>query len=283
MKGQSIMNTINRFTPTTTDDTSPASSPSPVAATASPCPTANGPSATPAAQHILDAPGEFGVQEPGTYSLDVVYGFSHEPVTNDVIFRSCPPIWVLFTIPADGWRAWIGSFKPEEGEGCDPAGLNCPEVENRSVGFTIINVTNLVVDGCLNHRPADPPVGPTVDDLASALADLPPFLVTSPPRDVTIYGYSGKHLELTVPDMPIEVRADKTHFTDCFEDDLISWMGEPLSYAFHGYTGPGQIEEFWILDVEGNRMVIEANWSPDSPPEDIAEMRAILDSIQIEW
>jgi hypothetical protein len=53
--------------------------------------------------------------------------------------------------------------------------------------------------------------------------------------------------------------------------------------AFYGYNGePGRIEEFWILDVDSTRLMIEANWSPASPREDVAEMRAILDSIQIE-
>jgi hypothetical protein len=49
-----------------------------------------------------------------------------------------------------------------------------------------------------------------------------------------------------------------------------------------GYSEPGHTEAFWILDVEGNRLMIEANWSPDSPRKDVAEMRAILDSIRIE-
>jgi hypothetical protein len=34
--------------------------------------------------------------------------------------------------------------------------------------------------------------------------------------------------------------------------------------------------------VDSTRLMIEANWSPASPREDVAEMRAILDSIQIE-
>ena len=29
--------------------------------------------------------------------------------------------------------------------------------------------------------------------------------------------------------------------------------------------GPGRTEEFWILDVDGTRLVIEANWSPVRP------------------
>ena len=50
---------------------------------------------------------------------------------------------------------------------------------------------------------------------------------------------------------------------------------------FHGYNAE-PIEESWILDVEGTRLLIETNWSPASPAEDVAEMRAILDSIRIE-
>jgi hypothetical protein len=52
--------------------------------------------------------------------------------------------------------------------------------------------------------------------------------------------------------------------------------------AFYGYTGPGYTEEFWILDVEGTRLMITAGQSPGSPPEDLAERQAILDSIRIE-
>jgi hypothetical protein len=156
---------------------------------------------------------------------------------------------------------------------------------------SITSVTNLVRHGCRDHSPANPPVGPSVDDLATALADLAPFRVTSPPKDVTIYGYSGKHLELTVPDMPFEFRRTGTLFAECTGFDwhrryLMSWITPLLvargGYAFYGYTAPGATEELWILDVEGTRLVISAVRSPGSPRKDLAEMRAILDSIQIE-
>ena len=54
------------------------------------------------------------------------------------------------------------------------------------------------------------------------------------------------------------------------------------SGAFNGHAGPGYSEEFWILDVEGSRLVIVAERSPDMPDKDIAVLRAILDSIRIE-
>lgn len=202
---------------------------------------------------IMDVP-RLAPLEPGTYSIDP----DDDPST---------PLRVLYTVAADGWSQWIGATK-YAGDGF--------------VGVSIAVVTNLVGDGCRDHTPANPPVGGAVDDLATALADLAPFRVTSPPTDVIIYGYSGKHMELTVPDMPVEVRGDgDTYFTGCVGGLLFSWIAPPLNYAFYGYP-PRQTEEFWILDVEGSRLVIEANWGPDSPPDDIAEMRAILDSIRIE-
>jgi hypothetical protein len=124
-----------------------------------------------------------------------------------------------------------------------------------------------------------------VEDLASALADLAPFVLTSPPKDVTAYGYDGTHLELTVPDLPVEGSGDARRFTGCEGGQLKSWVA-PFDTtprdAFYGYTDSGYTEEFWILDVEGTRLVIAAERSPGSPQSDLAELRAILDSIRIE-
>ena len=152
--------------------------------------------------------------------------------------------------------------------------------------MSITTVVNLVRHGCRDHSWADPPVGPSVDHLAAALADLTLFRVTSPPKDMTIYGYNGKSVELTVPDLPVEGEGDDRRFAGCIDGKLKSWVGfvdTAEGDAFYGYNGePGRTEEFWIRDVGSTRLVIEANWSPASPREDVAEMRAILDSIRIE-
>jgi hypothetical protein len=183
---------------------------------------------------------------------------------------------VVYEVPVEGWSPWIGAAKV---------------AEKGWVAVSITSVTNLVQHGCRDHLPADPPVGPSVDDLATALADLAPFRVTSPPKGVTIYSYSGKHLELTVPNMPFEFRRDGTLFAGCTGFDwhrryLMSWITPLLvargGYAFYGYTAPGATEELWILDVEGTRLVISAVRSPGSPRKDLAELRAILGSIQLE-
>jgi len=67
------------------------------------------------------------------------------------------------------------------------------------------------------------------------------------------------------------------------DGNLESWISPPHEgTAFSGYEGPRYREEFWILDVEGTRLMIAAERSPGAPPEDLAEQRAILDSIRIE-
>jgi hypothetical protein len=211
----------------------------------------------PMVQDIMEL-AAFAPLEPGTYTID------------PDLDPSTPPR-VVYEVPAEGWAQWIGAAKP---------------ADDGFVMVSITTVTNLVRHGCRDHSWTDPPVGPSVDDLAAALADLAPFRVTSPPTDVTIYGYRGTHLELTVPDLPVEGEGDDRRFARCAGGTLKSWVAAidtAAGDAFYGYNGePGRTEEFWILDVDGTRLMIEANWSPASPGKDVAEMRAILDSIRIE-
>lgn len=233
----------------------PAGAPAPesgAAATSSATPT----DLTPTILKILAGEAEpFTNLQPGTYALD--------PDLNP-----STPLRVSWEIPAKGWQTWIGAAKFSDA-GWSPV--------------SITTVSNLVTHGCHDHSWADPPVGPSVDELAAALTHLAPFRVTSSPEDVSIYGYHGKYLELTVPNLPV---SDDGTFTTCAEGNLKSWVaaidaGE-AGDAFYGYTGPGFTEEFWILDVEGTRLMISAGTSPGSPSEDLAELRAILDSIRIE-
>jgi hypothetical protein len=214
------------------------------------------PSPTPTVQDVGKLE-DFAPLEPGAYFMDPDF----DPSTS---------LRVVYEVAEEGWSQWIGAtkFHGEDGH----------------VAVSIVTVANLVTHGCKDRSPADPPIGPTVEDLAAGLADLAPFRVTSAPADVTMYGYQGKHLELTVPDLPVESDGEHGYdFVGCVGGSLASWIlageeGEP----YFGYTEPGYTEEFWILDVEGTRLMIAAERTPGSPPEYLAEQRAILDSIRIE-
>lgn len=234
----------------------PSTPPTTPPTTTTPPPTQGDSSPPEGIQNIWDLP-QLAPVDPGTYFMDPDLDLS-------------TPLRVVYEVPAEGWSQWAGTFKAgDEGH----------------VGMSITTVNNLVSDGCKDHSHSNPPVGPTVDDLATALADLAPFQVTSPIKDVTVYGYDGKHLELTVPDLPVEESRDDHRFTECSGGQLKSWVA-PFDTtpgdAFYGYTGPGYTEEFWILDVKGTRLMIAAERSAGSPHKDLNELRAILDSIRIE-
>jgi len=191
--------------------------------------------------------------EPGTYFIDP----DEDPST---------PLTVTYEV-AEGWSGWVGAAKfNDEGH----------------TALSITTVDNLVTEACEDPAPQDPAVGPTVDDLATALSELSPFELTEPPTDVTLLGYQGKHLKITVPELEVTGSGDTAEYTDCVNGNMHSWIdsgGEP----FFGYNAePGRYDEYWILDVDGTRLVISINSSPAMPPEGLEEAQAIIDSIQFE-
>jgi hypothetical protein len=163
-------------------------------------------------------------------------------------------IQVTFTLP-DGWSGWGGStVVKNQGE---------PSAAHLGV---------FLVDQAYGH-PCQwdgslPPLHPgyEVDDLATGLANQE-LRGDALPTDVTVDGYAGKVLELTVP--------SDIDFTDCDQAEFRSWDGR-----YH--QGPGQRDSIYILDVDGTRLVIDAAYLPDTPSADRAELQQIIDSIQID-
>ena len=119
----------------------------------------------------------------------------------------------------------------------------------------------LRTDPCTTPEP-DIPVGPTVVAFANALA-VHPILDTTAPVDVTLGGYSGKYMDLHVP-------SDDSGCAGY-------WPWEPGIFA----AGPGHEWHLWILDVDGIRVVIQAMDFAATSAQHQAELRAMVDSIQI--
>ena len=123
----------------------------------------------------------------------------------------------------------------------------------------------LFSDPCLKveHLP-DIEVGPTADDFADALA-AHPLLDATTPVEATLGGFSGKYLDLQVP----------SDIAECPES-YYPWA--PAFYA----QGPNHRWHIWSLDVDGVRVVIQSGDFAGTLPEDLAEMHAIIESIQIQ-
>ena len=135
------------------------------------------------------------------------------------------------------------------------------------VGVQFAVISNIYADGCHSEELA-PPVGPTVDDLTEAWANLPQYGATAA-VDVTVDGYAGKQVGFTVPDYNVG---------DC-DDYFVLWKVGALAGSFA--IAPNQHIEQRILDVNGTRLVISAYYSASSGPQDRAALDEALASIQI--
>jgi hypothetical protein len=153
------------------------------------------------------------------------------------------------------WEPWEDLGVWPVGQGNDPPG-------GAFVG--LYPGGNAFSDPCLTDEEAraDVPVGRTVDDLVTALVDHPSLDVTAP-VDVTLAGYSGTYLDLTVPD----------DISKC-----VRYM--PMDHHIYA-QGPGQRWHMWILDVNGVRVLVETNDYPGTRPERLAEEQAIVESLVI--
>ena len=124
-------------------------------------------------------------------------------------------------------------------------------------------------DSCqvTSTRPETPAT--TVDEIAAALAAQAPS-DASEPEDVTVGGYEGKFITLHVPDDAV--------FGECETREFIRYEDTQDGHVGRNAQGPGQIDELWILDVDGAIVIIDATYRPDTPAELIEETRGIVES-----
>jgi hypothetical protein len=184
----------------------------------------------------------------------------------DVSVGSTFDVPLMMTVPL-GWAA-VGS---------DELSDNVSFHKDRTgeaplwVGFSLVE--NLYADPC--HAPEggmNPVVGPSVDDLAQALGELPGF-DSGPVADVTIDGHTGKRLDLTTDIDPATSDCDDATW-------LFVWEGENGSTL--QVPGPTNLQ-ITILDVDGTRLVMWAEyWEGRTSAEELAEAQDILASIRFE-
>jgi len=122
-----------------------------------------------------------------------------------------------------------------------------------------------------------PSVGPTVDDLATALLAQKGRNATAP-TDVMLGGYPATRVELSIP-------ADLDMAT-CDRGVMRTWVAPGEDTALDNGTEnlgmhPGQLNVVYIVDVLGDRLVIDTWHMPDTPATDLAELDAILASMRI--
>ena len=154
----------------------------------------------------------------------------------------------------DVWGAGGGIIDPRH-SGNWPSGTG--------IGF--YQVEEVYADPCRWERATMPSIGPSAADLAAALVRQPDRAATSP-TDVDLDGFSGKMVRLHVP--------SDVDFSDCSHYEFRSWPGR-----YH--QGAGQVDEVWILDVRGERLVIDAWWFPKTSADERVKVIDIVESVRV--
>lgn len=157
------------------------------------------------------------------------------------------PVTVSLTIGDDNWTS--GSWY-----------IMDPPEFTRQISFWTVG--NVYEDLCDSASLPPSPVGPTVDDLVAAL-DAQAGSTMSPAHDVVVGGYSGKRLTM------------RPRRSACSGDASPMWV-DPSGEPGRGLeTGTASQDRIWILDVEGERLVIVA--STGDPNDDVAA--AVIDDV----
>jgi hypothetical protein len=177
----------------------------------------------------------------------------------DYVFTHLPDVRVVFTASSiwerniPNWIVWT--------------------IDDNKATMGASTVDNVAIDPCqpdLGFQ--EPAVGPTVDDLVTALGAVP-GLTFSAPADVTQDGYSGVRLDYVPPD----------EFDNCLDD-----MGAAVLMSVDGavpatddfIVPPNGADAFslYIYDVDGTRVVITAAYTESRTDE----LDAMLASIRFE-
>ena len=139
-------------------------------------------------------------------------------------------------------------------------------------GISTWAVGNVFANPChSNDTLLDPPIDPSVDGLVAGLASQKGHPATTP-TDVEVDGYAGTYMEMTVP-AGIDV-------ADCDHGEFRTWA-DPYGGCCR-YLEAGQRDLLWILDVDGNRLVIDAALGPQTTKQDRADRTQMVESIRIE-
>ncbi len=173
---------------------------------------------------------------------------------------------ITVTIAAPGWSAIDEEFPAKNGTNSPPDGA---VVVGPWHGFDF-------------YVPADPcqwrstwPDAPatTLDEIVAALASQV-SRDASEPVNVTVDGQPGKSITIHVPE---DVGHAAGEF-DCDEGKFCT-LGDATDCQMWHAQAPGEIDELWIVDLDGELVAVTGLYYPETPAGDVDELQAILASM----
>jgi hypothetical protein len=148
-----------------------------------------------------------------------------------------------------------------------------------AIGMSVWDVGEVPRDPC-SWKGTEVKPGPTVDDLVRLLTSQR-FRNPTEPTPVTLARREGTYLELSVPDDWV-VTGD-ADFEGCDDpgnghNDFVSWWGKDDGERYE--QAAGQVDRLWILDVEGQTLLVDATFTPDATSADRAELEDVVSSLR---
>jgi hypothetical protein len=261
------------------------------AATASPGPTASAsPSPTPSGASAGPPALSAGPLAAGRYHIDVpLYTFR---ATNDAIspaLMSGGVARVTFDVP-DGWAGFEDWAITKPGAGT-----------SGELALAPLTIESIFLDPCHwaagtgRRGPSDWDRGRTANGLASGLftswasdngsgdvaraGSSPTSPTVTMPATATLAGHDARYVEVRTP-TDLDLAA-------CDGGQYTLWVD--LLGGQRYVHRAGELDRLWAVDVvgaeagpPGGLLVLDAASHPDSSPDDLAELQAIVDSVEIE-
>jgi hypothetical protein len=132
---------------------------------------------------------------------------------------------------------------------------------------------------------ADQPTKQTAEGQAQALAGwwgqdpMAPYSSNSKiapmatkPRPATIQGYDAWYVEVLIPSV--------FDFTQCDGGQLVLW--DTASGEIRYGLGPGEFNRLWVIDVDGESIVVDVASSLTASSADETELQTVINSVVID-
>jgi hypothetical protein len=225
---------------------------------------------------LTDLPGGGGVGGPTGPTATPAPTPTPTPTPVGLLPQGSHRLWdagvvsITVTIPAPGWHGEPGGGILEKNDFSDvPDGAGM-------IVFGGLGDIYVYGDPCrwLTTRPDTPAT--TVDELVVALG-AQVSRDASAPVDITLDGYAGRSITLHVPDDAVHAAG---RFSECDRGEFRTLVEGPDGARYH--QGPGQIDRLWIVDVNGELVVIDIGYYEGTPQAVVDELEAIVESITFE-
>jgi hypothetical protein len=146
-----------------------------------------------------------------------------------------------------------------------------PENDGWILGYYTVGTT--YPDPCTRAGAPFDPEEITFPDIWVEALEAQRYTTTSHVAPVTLGGYDGIYVELNAP--------KNLDFSTCREDRLTIFETTKQGRN-HWIAAPGTVERYWLLDVDGERIVLTGAVTPETTDSQLEQLTQVVESVRFE-